>query len=247
MKLGYFDFNADYSMRPDELGRACEERGYDSLWLGEHINIPISRRTPYPGGGELPKQYSHMRDPFISLTAAAAVTRNLKLATGVCLMVERDPITTAKEVATLDELSNGRVILGIGAGWNVEEMENHGMPFKRRWKVLRERIMAMKSIWTQDEPSFHGEFVNFDPLWSYPKPVQKPHPPIVMGSILPQGLQRIVDYCDGWCPLDMASGEFEAAVAELRKRCESAGRDPDRKSTRLNSSHSGESRMPSSA
>jgi probable F420-dependent oxidoreductase len=210
MKLGYFDFNPDYSIRPDDLARACEERGYDSLWLGEHINIPVSRRTAYPLGGELPKYYSHMRDPFISLMAAAGVTKNLKLATGICLMVERDPITTAKEVATLDCLSNGRVIFGIGGGWNAEEMENHGTSFDRRWKVLRERVLALKAIWTQDEPSFHGEFVNFDRLWSYPKPVQKPHPPIIMGSVKPQGLQRIVDYCDGWCPADMEIGIFGA-------------------------------------
>ncbi|MGH8009670.1 MAG: LLM class F420-dependent oxidoreductase, partial [Candidatus Binatia bacterium] len=226
MKVGYFDFNPDYSIRPDDLARACEERGYDSLWLGEHINIPVSRRTPYPAGGELPKQYSHMRDPFISLMAAAGVTKNLKLATGICLMTERDPITTAKEVATLDALSNGRVIFGIGGGWNVEEMENHGMPFNRRWKVLRERVLAMKTIWTEDEPSFHGEFVNFEPLWSYPKPVQKPHPPIIMGSINPQGLQRIVDYCDGWCPADFGREDLARAFAELRERCERVGRDP---------------------
>jgi hypothetical protein len=142
MKLGYFDFNPDYSIRPDDLARACEERGYDSLWLGEHINIPVSRRTPYPLGGELPKYYSHMRDPFISLMAAGAVTKTLKLATGICLMIERDPITTAKEVATLDSLSNGRVIFGIGGGWNAEEMENHGTRFDRRWKVLRERVLC---------------------------------------------------------------------------------------------------------
>jgi len=156
MKLGYFDFNPDYSIRPDDLARACEERGYDSLWLGEHINIPVSRRTPYPLGGELPKYYSHMRDPFISLMAAGAVTKSLKLATGICLMIERDPITTAKEVATLDSLSNGRVIFGIGGGWNAEEMENHGTRFDRRWKVLRERVLAIKTIWTEDEPSFHA-------------------------------------------------------------------------------------------
>ena len=154
------------------------------------------------------------------------MTKNLKLATGICLMTERDPITTAKEVATLDSLSNGRVIFGIGGGWNVEEMENHGMPFNRRWKVLRERVLAMKTIWTEDEPSFHGEFVNFDPLWSYPKPVQKPHPPIIMGSIKPQGLQRIVDYCDGWCPADMAIEDFRRVMNELQERCKKAGRDP---------------------
>jgi probable F420-dependent oxidoreductase len=226
MKLGYFDFNTDYSIRPDDLARACEERGYDSLWLGEHIHIPAGRRTPYPAGGELPKQYWHMRDPFISLMAAAGVTQNLKLATGICLLVERDPITTAKEVATLDTLSHGRVLFGIGGGWNVEEMENHGAPFQRRWKVLRERVLAMKRIWTEDEPSFAGEFVNFEPIWSYPKPVQKPHPPVIMGSVTPQGLQRIVDYCDGWCPVDIAIQDFSSTIGELHARCEKAGRDP---------------------
>jgi probable F420-dependent oxidoreductase len=225
MKLGYFDFNPDYSIRPDDLARACEARGYHSLWLGEHINIPVSRRTPYPLGGELPKYYSHMRDPFISLMAAGAVTKNLKLATGICLMTSgtRSPRRKKWPPSTL---SNGRVIFGIGGGWNVEEMENHGMPFSRRWKVLRERVLAMKAIWSQDEPSFHGEFVNFDTLWSYPKPVQKPHPPIIMGSIKPQGLQRIVDYCDGWCPADMAIEDFRRVMAELRERSERAGRDP---------------------
>jgi probable F420-dependent oxidoreductase len=167
-----------------------------------------------------------MRDPFISLMAAGAVTTNLKLATGICLMTERDPITTAKEVATLDSLSNGRVIFGIGAGWNAEEMENQGTPFNRRWRVLCERVQAMKKLWTEDEPSFHGEFVNFEPLWSYPKPVQKPHPPIIMGSIQSRGLQRIVDYCDGWCPVDMAIEDFQRVLTELSERCERAGRDP---------------------
>jgi probable F420-dependent oxidoreductase len=226
VKLGYFDFNPDYSMRPDDLGGALEERGYDSIWLGEHINIPTSRRTPYPAGGQLPKMYSHMRDPFISLMAAGAVTKNLKLATGICLVTERDPIVTAKEVATLDSLTNGRVIFGVGAGWNVEELENHGMPFKRRWKVLRERVQAMKALWTQEAASFQGEFVKFEETWSYPKPVQKPHPPIIMGSIHPQGLQRIVDYCDGWCPVDMAIEGFKQVLRELNERCERAGRDP---------------------
>src|ERR1700682_1131073 len=200
MKLGYFDFNPDYSIRPDDLARACEERGYHSLWLGEHINIPVSRRTPYPLGGELPKYYSHMRDPFISLMAAGAVTKSLKLATGICLMIERDPITTAKEVATLDSLSNGRVIFGIGGGWNAEEMENHGTTVKSRWKLLRERVEAMKALWTQDQASYHGEFVNFDPVWCWPKPVQKPHPPILLGSHGPRGMPRVIRSLDGWIP-----------------------------------------------
>jgi len=226
MKFGFFNFNTEYSIRPDDLGRACEERGYDSLWLGEHTHIPVNRRTPYPAGGELPKPYWHIMDPFVSLMAAAGVTKNLKLATGICLMIERDPITTAKEVATLDVLSHGRVIFGIGGGWNAEEMENHGTPFNRRWKILRERVLAMKAMWTEEEAAFEGEFVNFGPIWSFPKPVQKPHPPVVMGSITPGGLQRIVDYCDGWCPLDIAIDDFPGMIADLHNRCEKAGRDP---------------------
>ena len=226
MKFGFFNFNTEYSIRPDDLARACEERSYDSLWLGEHTHIPVSRRTPYPAGGELPKPYWHIMDPFVSLMAAAGVTKNLKLATGICLLIERDPITTAKEIATLDVLSHGRVIFGIGGGWNAEEMENHGTPFNRRWKILRERVLAMKAMWTEEEAVFEGEFVNFGPIWSYPKPVQKPHPPVVMGSITPGGLQRIVDYCDGWCPLDIAIDDFPGMIADLHNRCEKAGRDP---------------------
>lgn len=226
MKLGFFNFNTEYSIRPDDLGRACEERGYDSLWLGEHTHIPVNRRTPYPAGGELPKPYWHIMDPFVSLMAAAGVTKNLKLATGICLLIERDPITTAKEVATLDVLSHGRVIFGIGGGWNAEEMENHGTPFNRRWKILRERVLAMKAMWTEEEAAFEGEFVNFEPIRSFPKPVQKPHPPVVMGSITPGGLQRIVDYCDGWCPLDIAIDDFPGMIADLHNRCDKAGRDP---------------------
>ena len=146
MKLGVFSFNTDYGIRADDMARACEARGFESLWVGEHTHIPASRRSPYPGGGDLPKPYYHMADPFVSLTAAAAVTKDLKVGTGICLVVERDPITLAKEIATLDMLSNGRFLFGIGGGWNAEEMENHGTPFKRRWKVLRERVEAMKAI-----------------------------------------------------------------------------------------------------
>ena len=227
MKLGYFDYNADYSIRPDILARACEERGFDSLWFGEHTHIPISRKTAYPGGGDLPKHYVHMRDPFISLMAAAAVTTRLKLGTGICVLPERDPIITAKEVATLDQLSNGRVQFGIGSGWIVEELENHGVPFKRRWDVLREHVLAIKQIWTQEIASFKGEFVNFDEMWCYPKPVQKPHPPIIMGATTTKGLQRVVDYCDGWCPVCINVLDFKSALAELRRLCDLAGRDPD--------------------
>src|SRR5712675_2398815 len=225
MKLGYFDFNPDYSIRPDDLARACEELGYDSLWLGEHINIPVSRRTPYPLGGDLPKYYSHMRDPFISLMAAGAATKSLKVATGICLMIERDPITTAKEVASLDLLSNGRVIFGIGGGWNAEEMENHGTTFKTRWKLLRERVESMKRIWSDDAAEYHGELVNFDPIWSWPKPVQKPHPPILLGGDVPASMERVIEYADEWMPHpDRGDRALKDRIADFWQLSESAGR-----------------------
>jgi probable F420-dependent oxidoreductase len=226
MRFGVAIFATDYAIRPDELARELEQRGFESLWLPEHTHIPASRRTPYPAGGDLPKEYWHTYDPFLSLAAAASVTTRLRLATGVCLVIERDPITTAKEVATLDHLSNGRFIFGVGGGWNVEEMENHGTQFKTRWRLLRERVLAMKEIWTKDEAEFHGEFVNFDPIWSFPKPAQKPHPPILMGGDGPTTFDRVVEYCDGWMPIGFRLGNLEEKIAALRRKAEEAGRDP---------------------
>lgn len=226
MKVGLVIFATEYAIRVDELARAAEERGFESLFLPEHTHIPKSRRSPFPSGGELPREYSHTLDPFVALGAAAIVTRHLRLATGICLVVERDPITLAKEVASLDLLSRGRVILGIGGGWNAEEMENHGTRFKTRWRLLRERVLAMKEIWTKDEPEFHGEFVNFDPIWSFPKPVQKPHPPILLGNNTERARQRVVEFCDGWLPIPARAGDLTAGVADLRARAEKAGRDP---------------------
>ena len=226
MKLGVTIFPTDYSIRPDDFARACEERGFESVWFPEHTHIPASRKTPYPAGGDLPKEYWHAHDPFVALMAAAAVTKKIKVATGICLLIERDPITTAKAVSSLDQLSDGRFLFGIGGGWNVEEMENHGAPFKRRWKVLRERVEAMKKIWTEEAAEYHGEFVDFDPIWSYPKPRQKPHPPIVLGSASRAGLQRVVDYCDGWIPIGFALPDLPGAIRELHERAKAAGRDP---------------------
>ncbi len=226
MQFGVSIFNTDFSIRIDELAREVEGRGFESLWLPEHTHIPKSRKSPWPGGPNLPKEYWHTLDPFVALSAAAMATTRLKVGTGICLVVERDPITTAKEVASLDFLSNGRFLFGIGGGWNAEEMENHGTDFKKRWRVLRERILAMKEIWTKDEAEFHGEFVNFDPIWSYPKPVQKPHPPIYLGVNTPGARQRIVDYCDGWFPIAARAGDLAAGIADLRHRAEKAGRDP---------------------
>src|SRR5881628_1791766 len=198
MYCGVQMFATDEAIRVDDLARAAEERGFESLWLPEHTHIPVSRRSPWPGGPTLPREYWRTHDLFVALATAAAVTTRLRVASGICLLVERDPIITAKEVASLDHLSGGRVLFGIGGGWNAEEMEDHGTDFKQRWRVLRERVLAMKRIWTEDEAAFEGDFVRFEPLWSWPKPVQKPHPPILLGGHGPRALARVVDYCDGW-------------------------------------------------
>jgi probable F420-dependent oxidoreductase len=225
MHVGVCMFATDYAIRIDELARAAEERGFESLWVPEHTHIPTSRRSPFAGGAQLPKEYVHTLDPFVSLMAAAAVTKKLRVGTGICLVIERDPIITAKEVASLDLLSNGRFELGIGAGWNAEEMENHGTEFKSRYRLLRERVLAMKEIWKKDEAQFHGEFVNFDPIWSWPKPVQKPHPPVLLGGESGYTLQRVVDFCEGWFPRGRNSEVILPALADLKARAARAGRD----------------------
>lgn len=226
MHYGIGMFATEYTIQPAELAREVEARGFESLWFPEHTHIPASRRTPYPLGGDLPKEYWHSYDPFVALTAAAAATTRLRIATGICLLIERDPITTAKEVATLDRISNGRFIFGIGGGWNAEEMEHHGVNFKQRWRVLRERVLAMKEIWTKEEAEFHGEFVNFDKIWSHPKPVQQPHPPILMGGYGPTTFARVIEYCDGWLPIGMVLGNLVEKIGELKRRAEEAGRAP---------------------
>jgi probable F420-dependent oxidoreductase len=227
MKLGVYIFLTAYALPVGELAQAAEARGFESLWLPEHTHIPKSRRTPWPGGGPLPEEYRHTLDPFVALASAASATERLRLGTGVCLVTERDPITLAKEVATLDLLSGGRFLFGIGAGWNVEELANHGTAFASRWRVLRERVLAMKAIWTRDEPEFHGEFVDFDPIWLYPKPVQKPHPPLLLGVGTPRGRERVLEYCDGWLPLAGRGLDILEGVRDLRQRAERAGRDPE--------------------
>src|SRR5438067_39900 len=200
MKLGLAMFPTDDAVRPAELGRIAEEHGFESLFLPEHTHIPASRRSPYPGGGELPREYSHTYDPFVALATAADATERITLATGICLVVERDPITTAKEVASLDHLSNGRFLFGVGAGWNREEMENHGTDPRRRFSLMRERVEAMKAIWTQDEAEYHGEHVDFDPIWSWPKPVQEPHPPVLIGGNGEKVIDRVVAFGHEWMP-----------------------------------------------
>jgi probable F420-dependent oxidoreductase len=225
MHYGVCIFPTDYSILIDELARAAEERGFESLFVTEHTHIPVSRRTPFPGGTELPREYSHTLDPFVALAAAAAVTRTLKVGTGICLIVEHDPITTAKQVASLDFFSGGRFLFGIGGGWNAEEMENHGTAFKTRFRLLRERVLAMKEIWTKEAAEFHGEYVNFDPIWSWPKPAQTPHPPVLLGGESGHTLQRVVDFCDGWFPRGRAAEAILPGLEDLKSRAARAGRD----------------------
>lgn len=225
MKVGVFYFPTDYGIEPGELARALEERGFESLFLCEHTHIPVSRRTPFPGGGELPKRYVHTHDPFVALSFAAAATRKLRLGTGICLVAQRDPIVTAKAVASLDRLSGGRFVFGVGGGWNVDEMENHGTAYATRFKLLREHVLAMKALWTKEEAAFHGEFVRFDPVWSYPKPAQRPHPPILLGGETDHTLKRVVEFCDGWFPRARPDFNAKDMVGRLRRAAEAAKRD----------------------
>ena len=232
MKYGVATFVTDISVSPAELARMAEERGFESMGVAEHTHIPSSRLTPFPGGGDLPEQYWRAYDPFVALTAAAMVTTSLRLWTTICLIIEHDPIVLAKQVASLDTVSQGRFVFGIGGGWNAEEMANHGTAFRKRWRIMRDRVLAMKQIWTQDEAEYHGRYVDFDKLRSYPKPVQKPHPPVIMGGEGPTTFDRIIEYCDGWVPggtvLDLdAKPSLADKIATLRERAAEAGRDPN--------------------
>ncbi len=211
------------TIQPAELGRWAEEHGFESVWFGEHTHIPTSRKTPFPLGGELPEYYKQFFDPFVGLTAAAAVTQKLKVGTSVCLVPEHHPITLAKTISCLDRVSNGRFLFGIGAGWNAEEMADHGVAFKDRWKVTRERVLAMQEIWTKEVAEFHGQFVNFDPLWCWPKPVQTGGPPVLIGAMSKWAIKRTAEYGDGWIPLD---GGFDLArgLTELRAEAARVGR-----------------------
>ena len=230
MEYGITMFVTDYSISATELAVAVEERGFHALFVPDHTHIPAARTSPFAGGDVLPDDYIRNHDMFATLTAAAAVTKRIRLGTGICLVVERDPIVTAKQIASLDQISGGRVDFGIGGGWNREEMENHGTPWNRRWKIVRERIEAMKAIWTQDEASYQGEFVDFERIWSWPKPVQKPHPPIWVGGDAPGTFKRVLRYGDGWIPSlggnekpDMLKLDRMAELAALAK---AEGREP---------------------
>ena len=221
MKFGIAIFPTDYAISMTELAPAVEERGFESLWVAEHSHIPTSRESPWPGGPDLPKHYWHTMDPFIALTAAALASKTLKVATGICLLIQRDPIHTAKETASVDLISGGRLIFGIGAGWNREEMADHGTNFGMRWQLLREKTEAIKAIWSEDAAEYHGEMVGFGPMWSWPKPVQKPHPPVILGGSGPKILERVVRYADGWMP---NRGDVLARIPELERMAKDAGR-----------------------
>lgn len=229
LKFGASMFFTDYSMAPGELGQALEQRGFESVWAPEHSHIPLSRKTPFPGGGDLPKKYYDAMDPFVTLTAAAVATKTLKVGTGVCLIPQRDPIQTAKLVASIDQVSGGRFLFGVGNGWNQDELEDHGVRFADRHKVARERIEAMKVIWTKSKAEYHGEFVNFDPMMTWPKCVQKPHVPVIVGGAFPYSARRAIRYGEGWIPQAGRGGTGEIAdmIPEFRKMATEAGRDPN--------------------
>ena len=225
MLFGGAMFFTDYSMSAMELAKALEDRGFESVWAPEHSHIPLSRTTPFPGGGDLPKQYYDAMDPFVVLAAASQVTKTIKLGTGVLLVQQRDAIQTAKLVASIDQVSQGRFLFGVGGGWNQDEMENHGTEYKSRFKRMRESIEAMKEIWTRPESQYHGEFVNFDPMIARPKPVHQPYPPIHVGGAFPHGARRAIRYGDGWIPT-AGRGDITEVLPKFKDMAREAGRDP---------------------
>ena len=225
--IGIFYFATEYGHNVVDVARDAEQRGFESLWLPEHTHIPVSRKTPYAGGAELPKEYAHTLDPFVALAAVATATKHIRLATGISLLIERDTITMAKTLATLDLLSNGRAILGVGGGWNREEAEHHGVEWSQRFQKLEEQITAIKVIWANEEASFHGEHVRFDPIWSWPKPIQRPRPPILLGGETDHTLRRVIKYCDGWLPRARDPEIIVRGIARLNELAEGAGRDTE--------------------
>ena len=225
--IGIFYFATEYGHYVVDVAREAEQRGFESLWLPEHTHIPVSRKTPYAGGAELPEEYAHTLDPFVALAAVATATKRIRLATGISLLIERDTITTAKTVATLDLLSNGRAIVGVGGGWNREEAEHHGVEWSTRFQKLEEQIDAIKIIWANEEAAFHGEHIHFDSIWSWPKPLQRPHPPIVLGGESDHTLRRVIKHCDGWLPRARNPETVVRGIARLNELAEEADRDPE--------------------
>jgi probable F420-dependent oxidoreductase len=224
MKFGVAMFPADFAMNIVDLGRAAEERGFESLFVPEHTHIPADRETPFPSGGEIPPEYSHTLDPFVALAAVSSVTSRIKLGTGICLVIERDPILLAKEVASVDQLSGGRLLFGVGAGWLREEIANHGVDPRARWRVFGERMQAMQTIWSSDAATFHGRHVNFDRIWSWPKPLQKPRPPVLLGGDYGAAIERVIEFGDEWMPHPDRGGVLSERIAEFWQRTEAAGR-----------------------
>ena len=227
MKLGVFSFNTEYSIRADVLAREAEARGFESVWFPEHTHIPASRKTEWPAGGELPKEYVHMSDPFVSAAAAAVATSTIKIGTGVSLIAQHEPIALAKTIASVDHLAEGRFELGIGAGWNQDEMENHGVVYEQRWKVTIEHLEAMKTLWTTDESSFAGRYVNFDKIWLFPKPLSRPYPPIILGTLASEyGRRRAAKHADGWIPVGSLHEDLPNDIADMHTKLREEGRDP---------------------
>jgi probable F420-dependent oxidoreductase len=223
--FGVAYFPTDEVIEPAELARMAEERGFESVFVTEHTHIPASRDTPYPAGGDLPREYFRIYDPFVSLATMASATERIKVGTAICLLVERDPITTAKEVASVDRLSGGRMIFGVGAGWNLEEMRNHGTDPAQRFKILRERVEACREMWTNEEATYHGEFVSFDGIVSRPGPLQEPHPPVLVGGNGPNVLKRVLAFGDGWFPNRIPpDDQMIGRVEDLQRLGEEAGR-----------------------
>jgi probable F420-dependent oxidoreductase len=234
MRLGYLGFNDAAGIRPDRLATELEGRGFESLWFPEHSHIPTSRKTPYPAGGELPGGYLHIMDPLVSLAVAAGGSTSLRLCTGICLLLEHDLLELACATATLDVLSNGRVTLGVGVGWNEEELANHrpDVSFRRRYSAMRERVAALRAAWTEETPSFAGEWDRFEESWVYPKPLQGSIP-VALGNAGPLGIEHAAAYADEWCPMDVAMlntggrPDVVGAIALFREKASANGRDPE--------------------
>lgn len=225
MDLAILMFPTDQTIAPDELARAVEDRGFESLWFPEHTHMPVEH-APHPAGGELPEMYKRTFDPFVALTAAAAATTNLRIGTGICLVAQHHPINLAKQVASLDRLSDGRFEFGVGYGWNAPETEHHGVAFEHRREFVRESVLAMKSLWTEDVAVYQGDHVSFGPTYQWPKPAQRPHPPILLGARLgPSTRAAILEFCDGWMPIGRRA--LESDLPEIRRALQEVGRGPE--------------------
>jgi probable F420-dependent oxidoreductase len=227
MQFGIHVFPTEHSIQPDELARASEDRGLDSVWFSEHTHIPVRFLTAPGRGSSLPDYYWQTYDIFVAMAFAAAATERIKVASGVSLVIEHDPILLAKETATVDRLSNGRLIFGVGAGWLESEMADHGVVYRTRFQLLKEQLRAIKEIWTMDESEFHGKFVNFDKIKAYPKPLQQPHPPVIMGGAGEKSIECAAEVCDGWAPWLMEWSKAKEAIAEIKRQAAANGRDPE--------------------